>query len=158
LQHFFDHLTGPSFDRRLGYIVDELCEIFQHADIRALVEDYKADADPIIHFYEDFLKEYDPELRKKMGAYYTPIPVVQFIIRSVDEILKKDFGISKGLASSETIDYAIETGQDLRKDRRLKLQTSHTIEIPKVQILDPAVGTATFLNETIKFIHQCFQN
>ncbi len=65
LQHFFDHIAGPSFDKRLSYIVDELCVVFQHADIKKLIEDYMGDMDPVIHFYEDFLKEYDPELRKK---------------------------------------------------------------------------------------------
>jgi len=71
LQHFFDHIAGPTFDKRLSYIVDELCEVFQHANTKKLVEEYMDDADPIIHFYEDFLKEYDPALRKRMGAYYT---------------------------------------------------------------------------------------
>ena len=56
LQHFFDHIAGPNFDKRLSYIVDELCEVFQHADTKKLVEEYMDDADPIIHFYEDFLK------------------------------------------------------------------------------------------------------
>jgi predicted helicase len=112
--------------------------------------------DPIIHFYEDFLKEYDPAQRKKMGAYYTPVPVVQFIVRQVDRILKEDFGITSGLASDEMIDYEIETGQDLRLDRRTKANTKQTLHLPRVQILDPAVGTATFLNEIIKHIHKSF--
>src|SRR5690606_31657168 len=70
LRHFFDHIVGPNFDKRLEYIVNELCEVFAHADIEKLMEDYyKADTkddkkgpDPVIHFYEDFLKEYDPAL------------------------------------------------------------------------------------------------
>ena len=132
LQHFFDHIAGPNFDKRLSYIVDELCEAFQHADIKKLVEEYMADADPIIHFYEDFLKEYDPQLRKKMGAYYTPLPVVNFIVRSVDQILKKDFNLAQGLAD--------------------------TAKLPdgkhKVQILDPAVGTGTFISATIRIIYE----
>lgn len=132
LQHFFDHIAGPNFDKRLSYIVDELCEAFQHADTKKLVEEYMADADPIIHFYEDFLKEYDPQLRKKMGAYYTPLPVVNFIVRSVDQILKKDFDLPQGLAD--------------------------TAKLPdgkhKVQILDPAVGTGTFISATIRIIYE----
>src|SRR3990167_6174855 len=132
LQHFFDHIAGPNFDKRLSYIVDELCEAFQHADTKKLVEEYMVDADPIIHFYEDFLKEYDPALRKKMGAYYTPLPVVNFIVRSVDHILKKDFGLAQGLA--------------------------YTAKLPdgkhKVQILDPAVGTGTFISATIRIIYE----
>jgi hypothetical protein len=89
LRHFFDHIVGADFDKRLGYIVDELCEVFSHANIPELIKEYfkldlwgksHAGPDPVIHFYEDFLKEYDDVLRKKMGAYYTPLPVVQFIV------------------------------------------------------------------------------
>jgi len=132
LQHFFDHIAGPNFDKRLSYIVDELCEAFQHADTKKLVEEYMADADPIIHFYEDFLKEYDPDLRKKMGAYYTPLPVVNFIVRSIDHILKRDFGLAQGLADTAKL-----------PDGR-----------HKVQILDPAVGTGTFISATIRIIYE----
>lgn len=164
LRHFFDHIVGPNFDTRLGYIVDELCEVFSVSDVQALVHkhlriaDDTTDAkDPIIHFYEDFLQEYDPAERKKMGAYYTPIPVVKYIVRQVDKILKKDFGIAKGLASNEFIQYQVEVGQDLRHDKRKRLQTKQTLTVPRVQVLDPAVGTATFLNETIKHVYQEFK-
>lgn len=132
LQHFFDHIAGPNFDKRLSYIVDELCLIFQHANTKALIEEYMGDADPVIHFYEDFLKEYDPELRKKMGAYYTPLPVVRFIVRAVDDILQKDFNLPGGLADTSKL----PTGQH------------------KVQILDPAVGTGTFISATIRAIYE----
>ena len=84
--------------------------------------------DPVIHFYEDFLREYDAELRKKLGAYYTPQPVVRFIVRAVDYLLAKEFGLPNGLADTT------------------KLQNG----IHKVQILDPAVGTGTFINATIE--------
>ncbi|KKP88429.1 MAG: adenine-specific DNA methyltransferase, partial [Candidatus Nomurabacteria bacterium GW2011_GWA2_35_80] len=140
LQHFFDHITGLNFDKRLEYIVNELCEIFSHADVQELMKEYFKDdlwgktqkgPDPVIHFYEDFLKEYDPNLRKKMGAYYTPLPVVQFIVRSVDHLLEKEFGLVAGLAD-----------------------TSKTTDgIHKVQILDPAVGTGTFISDIIRKIY-----
>jgi predicted helicase len=163
LRHFFDHIVGPNFDIRLGYIVDELCEIFSVSDVQAIVHKHLKIADettdvkdPIIHFYEDFLQEYDAAERKKMGAYYTPIPVVQYIVKQVDRILREDFGIVDGLASNETTNYEIETGQDLRADRRKLTITHQTITVPRVQVLDPAVGTATFLNETIKFVHKRF--
>ena len=74
LQHFFDHIVGPNFDKRLEYIVNELCEVFSHADVQELMKEYFKDdlwgksqkgPDPVIHFYEDFLKEYDADLRKK---------------------------------------------------------------------------------------------
>lgn len=161
LRHFFDHILGPNFDTSLGYIVDELCEIFSVSDVANIVhkhlkitDDIDNSKDPIIHFYEDFLQEYDPAERKRMGAYYTPTPVVRYIVRQVDRILQEEFGIAKGLASTETTQYQVETGQDLRHDKRRTKQTKQTLTVPKVQVLDPAVGTATFLNEIIKFIFE----
>lgn len=150
LQKFFDHIAGPDFDVRLGRIVDELCAVFMVSDVQMLVHKHLRilentdEKDPIIHFYEDFLKEYDPNERKRMGAYYTPIPVVQFIVRQVDRILKEDFGITKGLADNEK-----------KSVGTYKHSTKQTLH--RIQILDPAVGTATFLNETIKHIHKDFE-
>lgn len=141
LRHFFDHITGINFDKRLEYIVNELCEVFTHADVQLLMKQYFEDdlwgtthegPDPVIHFYEDFLKEYDANLRKKLGAYYTPLPVVRFIVRSVDYLLEKEFGLVNGLADTSKSD----------KD------------IHRVQILDPAVGTGTFISATIRLIYQ----
>lgn len=140
LRHFFDHIVGADFDKRLEYIVDELCEVFSHANVPELMKQYFRDdlwgkthegPDPVIHFYEDFLREYDAELRKKLGAYYTPQPVVRFIVRSVDYLLKKEFGLSAGLADTTKLDNGTH----------------------KVQILDPAVGTGTFLSAVIRSIY-----
>jgi len=140
LRHFFDHIVGPNFDKRLEYIVNELCEVFSYADVPELMREYynndlsgeeQKGPDPVIHFYEDFLKEYDPILRKKMGAYYTPVPVVQFIVRSVDYLLKKEFGLISGLADTS------------------KTATG----VHRVQILDPAVGTGTFISAVINIIY-----
>ena len=147
LQKFFDHIVGPDFDKRLVYIVDELCDAFRVSDVKELVHEHLRgleqsadDKDPVIYFYEDFLKEYDPALRKRMGAYYTPVPIVRFMVKQVDEILKKDFGIKQGLADAS------------RHDTNSRRKTYH-----RVQILDPAVGTATFINEIIKYIYQSFK-
>ncbi|MCK4386678.1 MAG: N-6 DNA methylase [Candidatus Pacebacteria bacterium] len=140
LQHFFDHIIGPNFDKRLEYIVDELCEVFSHANIQELMKQYAKndlwgkthkEQDPVIYFYEDFLQEYDPVLRKKMGAYYTPLPIVQFIVRSVDYLLEKEFGLLQGLADTTKTDTGIH----------------------RVQILDPAVGTGTFISDVIGKIY-----
>ena len=140
LQHFFDHIVGPNFDKRLEYIVNELCEVFAHANVQELMSQYfKTDLwgkthegpDPVIHFYEDFLREYDPDLRKRLGAYYTPIPVVRFIVRAVDYLLTKEFGLAAGLADTS------------------KAATG----IHRVQILDPAVGTGTFISAVIRSIY-----
>ncbi len=141
LAHFFDHISGVNFEKRLSYIVDELCEVFSHANIPDLMEQYfgkdlwgneKDGPDPVIHFYEDFLKEYDPELRKKMGAYYTPTPVVRFMVRAVDEILQKEFGFVKGLADTSKYENGLH----------------------KVQVLDPATGTGTFISAVIRHIYE----
>lgn len=163
LRHFFDHIVGPDFDASLGYIVDELCEVFSVSDVAGIVhkhlkvsDESTGTKDPIIHFYEDFLKEYDPSLRKQMGAYYTPVPVVRYIIRQVDKILKEDFHIVDGLASTETITREVET-QPWRMPGERKDRLTKPVDMPRVQILDPAVGTATFLNETIKYIHESFK-
>lgn len=148
LQDFFEHIAGARFEKRLAYIVDELCDVFSVTDIQWIIHQHfnlfgeDESKDPIIHFYEDFLKEYDPVQRKVMGAYYTPIPVVDFMVRSVDEILKRDFSIQQGLADTSLI-----TRQVVTTGRKEK-ETLH-----KVQVLDPAVGTATFLNQIIKFIY-----
>ena len=152
LREFFDHIVGPRFDKRLAYIVDELCEVFSVSDVNALVHKHLRiletidEKDPIIHFYEDFLKEYDPDERRKMGAYYTPLPIVRFIVKEVDTILKREFGIAKGIADTEKKTITVE-----RQGKKVKQ------EVHRVQILDPAVGTATFLNEVIKQIHDTFK-
>ena len=153
LREFFDHIAGASFDTRLKYIADELCAVFSVSDVPGIMKrkynlfGETVDKDPIIHFYEDFLFEYDAKLKKQMGAYYTPVPVVQFIVRAVDEVLKKEFSLSNGIADTVKIE-RVEEIQGSKIKRK----------IPRVQILDPAVGTATFLNEIIKFIFSQFQN
>ena len=103
--------------------------------------------DPVIHFYEDFLKAYDKKMRAKRGVFYTPRPVVQFIVRSVDEILKNEFGIEDGLAST------ITWGEMMQRKPELKLPKHCTPDTPFVQVLDPATGTGTFIVEVIEHIH-----
>ena len=152
LRHFFDHIVGPDFDVRLAYIVNELCEVFSLANVHALMGQYfkkngeVEGPDPVIHFYEDFLREYDPEQRKKIGAFYTPVPVVRFIVRAVDAILERDFGLPRGLADTSKIPI-----EQVRQGRKAKT------DVHRVQILDPATGTGTFLNETIRAIAKRFQ-
>lgn len=152
LRSFFDHITGANFDIRLAIIVNELCEVFKYSDVHVLMNAYvtqkglssfddKESADPVIHFYEDFLKEYDAEKRKSLGAFYTPLPVVRFIIRATDYLLEKEFGLTNGLSDTTKIEIKT-TKQGVTKKE----------PIHKVQILDPATGTGTFLNEIIKNI------
>lgn len=139
-------------------IVNELCEVFSHADVKTLMEDYfkttdlfgteHDSPDPVIHFYEDFLREYNPAKKMEMGVFYTPLPVVRFIIRGIDELLKREFGITKGLADNEKITVTKSINDD--KGKVIK----DTREIHRVQVLDVAVGTGTFLNETVNHIHE----
>lgn len=150
LQEFFEHIAGSKFEKQLSFIVDELCDVFLHADVKSLVHGLflrKGDThDPIIHFYEDFLREYDPALRSARGVFYTPLPVVRFIVRSVDALLKEHFGLSDGLSDRSTMEW-----QRVIQGKKSK----ETID--RVQILDPAVGTGTFLNEVIRHIHEGFK-
>ena len=167
LREFFAHISGIQFDKRLAHKVYQLFEVFSVSDVEMLAQkhlrmlDDANEKDPVIHFYEDFLKEYDPIERKRMGAYYTPIPVVQFMIRQVDEILRRDFNLPKGLADTSKVVREIDHGQKLQirnqKTGRLEKTSIERREFHKVQILDPAVGTATFLNEIIKFVASSFK-
>jgi predicted helicase len=104
--------------------------------------------DPFLHFYETFLAAYDPSKRKARGVWYTPEPVVNFIVRAVDEVLQTEFGLPDGLADTSKVTIDWDTGQT---DKKGKAQTIKK-EVHRVQILDPATGTGTFLAEVIKQI------
>jgi hypothetical protein len=131
--------------------ISEVVGLLQNADMEAVLRDFgdqNPQEDPVIHFYELFLKEYDPEKRVKQGVFYTPRPVVSFIVRNVDQILRKDFGLKLGLASTET-------WEDMAKRHpHLKIPQGVAPSLPFVQILDPATGTGTFLVEVIEIIYE----
>lgn len=134
LRKFFQYIAGFDLDTRLDWIVDSLASIFRLVDtqkIRHAFNSSQQKDDPVIHFYETFLAEYNPKLRKSRGVWYTPEPVVNFIVRAVDDILKTEFNLKEGLANTE------------------KINSFH-----KVQILDPATGTGTFLAAIVKYIYQ----
>ena len=149
LRKLFGYIAGPDLDDRIKWIVDDLVQIFLSCNVEEILHTYGKSTkmeDPIIHFYETFLAEYDPKLRKARGVWYTPAPVVNFIVRAVDDILKTEFGLSQGLAdTSKTTITVKENGKETKKD------------VHRVQILDPAAGTGTFLVETIKQIHKKFE-
>ena len=154
LRKLFNHVAGIDIDERIITTVDNLADVFRATNIEELLKNFGTTTqtqDPIIHFYETFLAEYDAKLRKARGVWYTPEPVVKFIVRGVDEILKSEFGIKDGLAETAKINIKAQTD---KPDRRTK---SGYVEIEKevhrVQILDPATGTGTFLAEVVKFIH-----
>ena len=122
------------------------------ANIEAVVRDFgdrNPREDPVIHFYELFLQEYDPKKRMQRGVFYTPRPVVSYIVRSVHELLRDEFGLADGLADTTHLGRG-RCRQPV--DRRSR--TASTPSEPFVQILDPATGTGTFLVEVIDVIHE----
>jgi predicted helicase len=127
LRKLFNTIAGPELDDRIAWLVDDLAQVLAQADMEAVLKDFgkhSGKEDPVVHFYETFLKEYDKKIREMRGVYYTPEPVVSYIVRSIDHLLKTRFNKPQGLADGKTL------------------------------ILDPAVGTATFLYMVVKEIHQ----
>jgi predicted helicase len=139
LRKTFNHIAGPELDGRIAWLVDDLVELLRHCDMGTILRDFARQTgrkDPVVHFYETFLSEYDKKLKKARGVYYTPDEVVSYIVRSVDILLKEKFGLKRGLADDSKIN-----GTDQHK----------------LLILDPAVGTGTFLFEVINQVHDKFK-
>ena len=127
LRNIFDHIAGAGLPEMLTPEVDDLVQLLAQADMASILKDFgkrMAKEDPVVHFYETFLKEYDEKIREMRGVYYTPEPVVSYIVRSIDHLLKTRFNKPQGLADDKTL------------------------------ILDPAVGTGTFLYMVINEIHR----
>lgn len=154
LRKLFGYVAGPDIDDRIRTTVDNLAEVFRATNIEQLLKNFGASTqqqDPIIHFYEDFLAEYDPKLRKSRGVWYTPEPVVKFIVRAVDDVLKTEFGLPMGLADTSKTKIKVNTQMpDKRSSTGYRQEDK---EVHKVQILDPATGTGTFLAEVIRYIY-----
>ena len=134
LRELFQHIGVYNLDERIAWIIDDLVGVFGATDVRTLLDTNRAERDPIMLFYEDFLTAYNPERRKARGVYYTPAPVVSFIVRAVDDLLQKAFGLKDGLA-----------------DCSLTTDGKH-----RLQILDPATGTGTFLAGVVRKIYSKF--
>jgi predicted helicase len=160
LRGLFNYISGADCDDRLVWIIDSLADIFVKTDVSKLLEGFDQKGgmnDPIIHFYETFLGEYNPKLRKARGVWYTPESVVNFIVRAVDDILKDEFELEDGLLDESKIKIKVQSDEILRtKKGERKKDQSIEKEVHKVQILDPATGTGTFLAETIKHIKKEF--
>ena len=148
LRSIFGQIAGPDLDDRISWAVDNLANILQQTEMAEILKDFGKRTrreDPVVHFYETFLAEYEPKMRESRGVYYTPEPVVDYIVKSVDYILKHKFNISKGLADSKKIKIPNPKGEG-------------TIETHQVLILDPAVGTGTFMHSVIDFIYDKFKS
>ncbi|MEI6656647.1 MAG: N-6 DNA methylase [Verrucomicrobiota bacterium] len=130
LAELFQQITSKKLSADIRWITDDIARLLQAApyvSVRPQSQRSSKREDPVIHFYESFLAAYNPKLREQRGVYYTPEPVVSYIIRSVDEILVSAFGKKDGLADDS------------------------------VKILDPATGTGTFLAQTILHIYDRFK-
>jgi predicted helicase len=131
--------------------ISEVVELLRDANMEAVLRDFgdrNPEEDPAIHFYELFLKEYDPKNRMQRGVFYTPRPVVSYIVRSVHELLQTEFGLEDGLASTVTWD------EMAKRHMGIKIPADVALDSAFVQVLDPATGTATFLVEVIDVIYR----
>jgi hypothetical protein len=139
LHEMFTYVTHQ-MDEDVARRVDELCAVLKAAPPEAILKRFgdpeRGGKDPIIHFYETFLSAYDKDTRRDRGVWYTPTPVVRFIVRAVDGLLKTRFGLREGLADAA----------------RTKDGTH------RVHVLDPATGTGTFLAETIRCVHAALKD
>ncbi len=127
LKEIFYSMTGPHFPESLIWIVDEISQLLEKAEISSILKEFKTtrwEEDPVIHFYETFLTTYNPKERERLGVYYTPLPVVSYIVRSIHKLLKTKFAKSEGLATKD------------------------------VTLLDPAAGTLTFVVQAIKQVQK----
>ena len=140
---------GPGIDfDELG--VSEVVELLDQARMEYVVRDFgdrNPQEDPVIHFYEHFLAAYDKKQKVSRGVFYTPRPVVSYIVRSVHDLLRSEFGLADGLADTTT------WGDMVKRNGDLSIPEGTSPTQAFVQILDPATGTGTFLVEVIDLIH-----
>lgn len=153
LRKLFETITGPDLvEEPYAVYVDDLVELLAHAKMGAILEHFGERTrrqDPIVHFYESFLAAYDPKVRERRGVYYTPEPVVSYIVRSVNQILKSHFDCKAGLADKSTVEYKqTKKGKDAKEAEASG---------PRVLVLDPACGTGTFLYAVVDHIREEFQ-
>lgn len=152
LQQLFSVVTGPALDDEpFVSFVDDLTQLLGNADIEAILSTFskrEARQDPILHFYEPFLAAYDPGTREQRGVYYTPEPVVSYIVRSVDWLLQKRLNCAAGLADHEMTSYEHVDDEGNTTPKRMH----------RVLVLDPACGTGTFLYAVIDHIREYYRS
>ncbi len=148
LQTLFNTVAGPQLgEEPFADFVDNLTQLLDKAEMDKVLEDFGsrgAKEDPILHFYETFLAVYDPAQRERRGVYYTPEPVVSYIVRSVDLLLRDKFGLREGLGDWSTVKYSQDDGGGNIEEK----------ESRRVLILDPACGTGTFLYAVIDLLRE----
>lgn len=154
LKQFFMHITGTGKKHpTLENVIDNLCALYRMCNISELLDNAEH-KDTIIHFYEEFLTFYDPELRKALGVFYTPGQAVRYLISAVDHILVDDFEIEGGMSNNEQITISVPC--DPYQVTKKKWAYSKEISVPRVAILDPACGTGSFGSEIIKYIKSTY--
>lgn len=142
------NVVGLDFDE-LG--INEVVGLLDNTNMEAVLYDFgdrNQQEDPVMHFFEGFLQEYDAQIKKNRGVFYTPQPVVSFIVRSVDERLRTKFDLEDGLADT------ISWGEIAERVSWLEIPKGTSPNEGFVQILDPAAGTGTFLVEAIDLIYK----
>jgi hypothetical protein len=153
LRQLFDTVTGTALDGEpYAGFVDDLAALLGLADMQAIFEHFgrrHGREDPVVHFYETYLAAYDPELREMRGVYYTPEPVVSYIVRSIDHLLRERFGCPDGLGDQQRIEYQSEAQENGPGSRPRQSG-------PRVLILDPACGTGTFLYTVVDLVRERF--
>ena len=155
LKQLFQYVAN-NLEEELEWIVDDLADLFKAVDVKKVMKGYgrfTGASDPMVHFYEDFLDEYDAKLKKDRGVWYTPIQVVKFMVSAVDWALKSRFGLADGLADSSKTQIEVEE-VDMTSKKKLSHMVKKTVH--RVQVLDPATGTGTFLAETVRQIREKF--
>ena len=160
LRRLFGYIAGPNLDERIAWAIDDLVALINHSDIEAILRDFGKRSrreDPVVHFYETFLSAYDSRLRALRGVYYTPEPVIQYIVRSVDHVLTTQFGLPDGLADAATFRHRTRKAAPAgaRKTKReLAEERESETDIHRVLVLDPAVGTGAFLSAVVALVHE----
>ena len=127
LRQLFFQVASPNLEENVTYILDDITTLLQNVPTEMLRTSFAPKnhlEDPVIHFYETFLKEYNPKLRFDRGVFYTPPQVISYIVRSVDSLLKTELNRPDGLADDDTL------------------------------ILDPATGTGGFLLSVLDHIRE----
>ncbi|HVB73513.1 MAG TPA: type ISP restriction/modification enzyme [Ktedonobacteraceae bacterium] len=151
LRRLFGTIAGPDLDDEpFAGFVDDLAQLLAVTDMEAVLADFgkhTRQEDPIVHFYETFLAQYDPKMRELRGVYYTPEPVVSYIVRSVDALLRTHFDCPEGLGDDSTVAYTYIDDQGEKR----------TATSPRVLLLDPACGTGTFLYYVIEHIRESYR-
>ena len=141
--------------------ISNIVDLLKNTNTSSIIQDFNRQTgggkeDPVIHFYEEFLTAYDKAQKVQRGVYYTPQPVVNFMVRAVDYILKNEFGYEDGLATTETKTIKIKRQSKTKRDG-LYHMIDDTEEVPAVQVLDPATGTGTFIRQIILQIYENFK-